>query len=70
MDLVGHRKSLSAVFLPKVSAEISAETLSVFQGLSVFRQKDALSAERRSFGSVALGHFDICINFSDLVSLG
>ena len=44
MQLVGNRNSLSALFLPKLSAEISAERL------SVFRRSFGVSAETAIFG--------------------
>ena len=43
-------KDRKALFLPKISAEISAETLSVIIPLSAYLQKELLSAERLSFG--------------------
>ena len=43
-EVVGDRKSLSALFLPKLSAEISAERL------SVFRRSFGVSAETAIFG--------------------
>ena len=48
-ELVGDQKILSVVFLPKVSAKISAETLSVFKGYFGISAERALSAERHSF---------------------
>ena len=43
-------KDRKALFLPKISAEISAETLSVINLLSAYLQKELLLAERLSFG--------------------
>ena len=43
-------KGRKTLFLPKISAEISAETLSVINLLSAYLQKELLSAERLSFG--------------------
>ena len=57
MGRVGGRdqsKDRKALFLPKISAEISAERLSVLKLLSVCLQKGSLSAERPSFGRKAL----------------
>ena len=44
ISIVGNRNSLSALFLPKLSAEISAERL------SVFRRSFGVSAETAIFG--------------------
>ena len=43
-------KGRKTLFLPKISAEISAETLSVINLLSAYLQKELLLAERLSFG--------------------
>ena len=43
-------KGRKTLFLPKISAEISAETLSVIILLSAYLQKELLLAERAYFG--------------------
>ena len=48
--LVVKRKGLSAAFLPKISAEIRQKDFLIRNVLSVFLQKEAISAERCSFG--------------------
>ena len=49
-NLVVNRKGLSAAFLPKISAEIRQKDFLIRNVLSVFLQKEAVSAERCSFG--------------------
>ena len=49
-----NRKGLSAAFLPKISAEIRQKDFLIRNVLSVFLQKEAVSAERGSFGRNSL----------------
>ena len=50
MLLVEIKRKAKTLFLPKISAEISAETLSVINLLSACLQKEPLLAERLTFG--------------------